>query len=120
MDNPDELIYKLVESLYKEVGEIIGDEDINSENVLNITVTVMKLLEKNAELKGKGDIKKKVVLSVLEKLTKYRLGDHKESVTTMFFVKMFLPKIIDTIICLDKSEFAIKTKKCCKKYFCCL
>ena len=119
MDKSTESTLKLIETLTKELTEIVGGDEIDAGNIINITVTVMKLLERNADLKGNGDQKKQLVILVLEKFISDKLGDSEDAKTIITLVKMFLPKTIDVLIALDKSEFVIKTKKCCNKYLCC-
>ena len=107
----------LLENLYIEISQIIGTSVITTDSIFSIVVNIMQLVENYKELTGQE--KKDAVILVIERVIEEHLEVTEGPEAIKFFLKFMLPKAIDTIISLDKSEIVIKTKKCCKKMWCC-
>ena len=91
---------------------------IKSENLINLVTELMGWIQKHKEMKGKGELKKQLVLEVVKTIVKKNLNDmtDPEKRSVLFFVDMLLPQTIETII--DSSKGLLKLKNKVFKWCC--
>ncbi len=97
-----------INKLYDSLFIILENRTITTLNIVLIATALMQLVEKSTKLTG---IKKKILVThVLKKYIRDNLeGEEEEAI--IIFIDTFLPSVIDTLISIDKKEFAIKIHK---------
>ena len=106
-----------LENLYKDVKDIMGDNNITSNNITSVLLNLMQIVD------GYDDIRKEqkkiTVLSVINYLIEEQTDTDDDAIILKALVTQTLPDLITTFISLDKSEIAIKIVKGCSKLFAC-
>lgn len=91
-----------VDQLYQYLLDILQNEVINTNNIVNIILNLMKVVQKDhGKLSGLN--KKFIVINVIKKLI------NKEDTILVEFSNSILPFVIDTIV--DASKHGIRIKK---------
>jgi hypothetical protein len=91
-----------VDQLYQYLIDILQNEVINTNNIVNIILNLMKVVQKDHG-KLSGLHKKFIVINVIKKLI------NKEDTILVEFSNSILPFVIDTIV--DASKHGIRIKK---------
>jgi hypothetical protein len=100
----DENSHEAIRTLYNS----ICNKDINSSNIMNYVVYLMKIID---TFKNINNIdKKKLILFVLNKFIDINIADENEKNLLKAFIESILPHLIDTLVSLDNKEIVIKTK----------
>ena len=106
----------IVEQLYDSLADIINGKEIETSDIVSLTINLMKIIETYPNISGKE--KKNIVISTLERFVEHNMkGEEKVNVLT--FIKVFLPEVIDSLISVDKKAIAIKIKKGLQNCFLC-
>jgi hypothetical protein len=105
-----------VEKLYHSLKVIVGDKNMDTNNIISITTNLMQIIEKYPDLKGEE--KKFILIHVIKKFVKDNV-DNENQKNVLTFIDLFLPSFIDTVISVDKKEIIIKVKKGIKDCFTC-
>ncbi len=96
--NADEVkVVENVDALVKAIENIMGNEEINSVNVLSLCINAMQIVEKMPKMSG--EMKKKVVVSAIGELISRRKGDMS--------LLSLIPQFIDTTINVEKGKIHI-------------
>ncbi len=102
--------------VYEKLKDILDDE-ISMENLTSIVLKVIQLTEK---IPADGPTKKKVALSVINKL----ITDSKMENKSVFLgiVSITVPPMIDCLVDVDRRKIVIKKtvekSRNCMEYFC--
>lgn len=108
---------KIVMDLYKKSREFLADGELSQSEIIRLLPLIMRGVE---EYKGlSGSDKKKIVISVLEKLIDAKVKDKEVSDMLKLLVHTTVPTLIDTLVSIDKKELRIKLQKGLKRIFCC-
>ena len=107
----------LIDNIYKDLSQIVGDKKLTTTNIVNITISLMQIVEKYPTLHGKE--KKELVIYVLKKSVKDHIFDTDSEESLLLFIETFLPSIIDSVISIDKKELTINITKKLKSCFSC-
>jgi len=105
---------ELINKLYSQFVNIMNGVSITSTNIMSISITLMKIVEKNKKISGQ--MKKELVIHLIRKFVIDNTSP-EDIDNILFVVNYILPNLIDTIISIDKKEIIIATKKtfsrCC-------
>ena len=97
---------KNFEVLYGNLVTLIGNNILDSKNIINIVINLMKIVEDFPSMSGYG--KKMLVIKVLKFFINKISYDNADILD--MFVDRFLPSIIDEIISIDKNKIIINAK----------
>lgn len=97
------------ERLYEELLTIIGNQKLNSRNVITITLSLMQIVDGYEEVHGVQ--KKAVIMNILDRWIDSKVEDEQEKMELKLLVKMTLPSVIDGFIAIDRKQLQIKMKK---------
>jgi hypothetical protein len=106
-----------VDRLYAELNSMIGTGTITSTNIITILFSLMQTIEQYTNVNGVQ--KKAVIIRVLDRFIKDKLGNTQEARDVSLIVKTALPSVIDTFVAIDTQKLKIKSKQCFKKIFAC-
>ena len=110
-------IIMIVEKVYQDLKQIVGDKKLNTTNIVSITINLMQIVEKYPKLDGQN--KKNIVIYVLKEFTKDYITDTDTQCSLLLFIETFLPSIIDSLVSVDKKEITINITKGLKSCFSC-
>ena len=99
-------------NIYQEITNMLGEEKITSSNIASIMLSLMQIAEKYEHLNGTQ--KKSIVLNVLDRLVQEQIPEHQTKSAVKLLIQTTFPAIVDTLISMDKGQFAIKLKKVTK------
>ena len=108
----------LINDLYTQLRNIVGDQRITYVNIVNILLSLMQIVETYKNVTGEQ--KKELVLTSLnlfiDKDFNYNVAARKE---IKELVKSMLPEVIDMFIKLNNKEVRISIKKSFMRIFKC-
>jgi hypothetical protein len=106
-----------VDRLYGELNSMIGSGTVTANNIVTVVISLMKIVERYREVKGPQ--KKAVILRVMDRFIKDRIGNTQEAETISILLQTIIPPLIDTLVSVDTQKLKIKTKKCFRSVFAC-
>ena len=104
----------MIETIVLELLEIVGDGIQWKDDLGSLTGLIMRLVQSQHELKGRGKTKKRIVEMVCtELIDKNFFNDEQEQIVKNFILE-FLPLTIDMLKGLARSIAEVKfPTKCC-------
>ena len=104
----------MIETIVLELLEIVGDGIQWKDDLVSLTGLIMRLVQSQHELKGRGKTKKRIVEMVFNELIdKNFFNDEQEQILKNFILE-FLPLTIDMLKGLARAIADIKFgTKCC-------
>ena len=109
----DKSIYSFI---YNTIQDLLKGHPINPDNLIDVTLDLMKKIESNTKLRGYE--KKNVIIQSIQKYIDSHTDDDLLNREVFYIADTVLGHVIDKVISLDSKEIRIKSKKffkCCIK-----